>query len=130
MQQEAQTPDQTSRPSLGEGIAEMYDQAIAQGVPPLEFHIFDPQLAESLDLDWLKAQVEPDQRDHLNKLVDDGVVRTWPTNGGRPGFTLFSHEEYKFCQELEATGLYDKNEIKHRLVCLHRDIDGTLEILP
>ncbi|HEY1937455.1 MAG TPA: hypothetical protein VGJ33_05950 [Candidatus Angelobacter sp.] len=112
-------------------FAELYDSAVASGTPPLEFHIFDAQLAPRLNFEWLCAQI-PDKKDltELTSLVQEGYIRKWPVDGGSYGFTLYSVEEFKFLKRLRDFKRYDDEELKYIAMLAQRDIDGTIEILP
>lgn len=124
-------PVQNGPNASSDDISELYDSAIAAGQRPMEFHIFDPQLANALTIEWLCAQVDnDDDKQELIRLVEKGYIRKWPVSGNRYGFTLYSHEEFKFIKELRELRRYDEAEIKHILQRSQQDIEGTLEVLP
>jgi hypothetical protein len=128
---EATLPVQNEPSALSDGISELYDSAIAAGQSPMQFRIFDPQLADVLTLEWLCAQIDNENdKQELLRLVEEGYIRQWPVSGSSYGFTLYSHEEFKFIKELRELRKYDDAEIKYILQRSQRDIDGTLEILP
>jgi len=89
-------------------LDDMYNWSTAEFGYPMEFHLFDDRLAEALDLSWLREQVCPHlvSDDELEKIVESGVLKSCATQGGSPGFLLYTPEQIKTYEELRALQRY------------------------
>jgi hypothetical protein len=88
------------------------DLDLALGV---QLRIFDPQLCDSIDLDWLKNSVADRgvSADEVESFVADGIVRRWRSPNGIEGFLLYSERQVRVAKALQDTGRYKKAELLH-----------------
>src|SRR5689334_12174238 len=84
-----------------------YDAAIAITGNPPEYALFDPQLAEHLDRDWLieRARIEEGvQRAELEAMLTEGLIRQWHDKPGREGFIPYTTRQAGVLKTLKETG--------------------------
>lgn len=98
-----------------DNINHIYDVSVAHGGPPLEWRIFDVQLCENLQIDWLAGAVASSDvgRDALNALIRDGLVRTWRDAKGTEGYILYSEQLVRHAHKLRLSNRYALDELQH-----------------
>jgi hypothetical protein len=93
-----------------------YDVALKlTGYPP-EIALFDPQLADSLNKDWLMERApieEAIESADVEQLLAEGLIRVWTDARGAQGFIPYSARQAGVFMKLKATGRYELAELQH-----------------
>lgn len=80
-----------------------------------QLRLFDPQLCEQLDLNWLKGVVEAYgvTGAEVDRLADDGILRRWKSPSGFEGFLIYSERQVLVAKSLRDSGRYSTAELRH-----------------
>jgi hypothetical protein len=97
-----------------------YDAAleITGNVP--EIALFDPQLAEFFDTEFLieRARIEEGvERAEVEALLAEGLIRRWPDRVDRQGFIPYSSRQAGVFKKLKDTGRYATAELQDIAEC-------------
>jgi len=81
----------------------------------IQLRIFDPQLCDSIDADWLKNAVAPVgiTAGEVDGLINDGIVRRWKSPKGAEGFLIYSERQVRVAKALRDSGRYTTAELRH-----------------
>ena len=93
-----------------------FDASVEMTGNPPEHALFDPQLAEYLDTDWLiqRARIEEGlEPAQVEQLLTEKLVTKWPSKSGKQGFIPYSPRQIGVFQKLKATGRYELGELQH-----------------
>ena len=92
-----------------------YDTAMElTGYPP-EIAIFDPQLAGTLNIEWLIERAEVQELGtpaEVKSMVADRLVKVWKDRNGKQGFVPYSTRQFEVFKNLKETGRYSLSELQ------------------
>lgn len=96
-------------------VEALYESSIENCGNPLELRLFDPQLSEYLNEEWLsqateKIGITPAE---IRSMVSDGLLRKWQGHNGHKNFTLYSEKQAEVIKQLLANPRYSKEEVCH-----------------
>lgn len=99
-----------------EQLDRLFDVSLELTGNPPEYALFDPQLAECLDKDWLieRARIEEGlEPAQVEDLLANGLVAVWCSKSGKPGFIPYSTRQAGVFQHLKAAGRYQILELQY-----------------
>jgi hypothetical protein len=88
---------------------------VETGAPLLEFRLFDTQLCDDLDVDWLAGAAEQSgiTRDEIDWMLSQKLLRYWTSPKGKEGFLLFSERLAGIVKRLWDSKKYSLEELRH-----------------
>src|ERR1035441_6719453 len=106
-------------------INHLYETSVASFGNPLDLRLFDVQLCENLQIDWLAGAVAHSGIDRaaLDTLIRDGLVRTWKDAKGAEGYILYSEKLAQQAHKIRQAGRHTPEELQHIFADWHNLLD-------